>query len=72
MEGKGRDHLGDYLRFLSVANGSLRELDTQMEIANRLGFLGTANTHGVEGRICEVGKMLTVLMKRLKQKRRTS
>ncbi len=71
-EGKGRDHLGDYLRFLSVAKGSLMELDTQIEIAYRLGFMETADSHSVEQTASEVGKMLTTLMKRLKQKRMLS
>ena len=30
-EGHGRDHLGDYLRHLSIANGSLMELETHIE-----------------------------------------
>jgi four helix bundle protein len=32
-EGHGRDHLSDYLRHLSVANGSLMELETHLLIA---------------------------------------
>lgn len=37
-EGHGREHLGDYLYHLSVANGSLMELETQVLIAGRLGY----------------------------------
>ena len=38
-EGHGREHLGDYLHHLSVANGSLMELETHLLITNRLGYL---------------------------------
>jgi four helix bundle protein len=38
-EGYGRSARGDYLQQLAVANGSLKELETQLLIANRLGYL---------------------------------
>ncbi len=37
-EGAARKSTPDLLRFLSIARGSLAELDTQIEIAVRLGF----------------------------------
>jgi len=36
-EGHGRDHLGDYGPLLSLAHGSLLELETQVLIAGRMG-----------------------------------
>ncbi len=38
-EGHGRSHLGDKLRFFSVANGSLKELETEVKVAARLGLV---------------------------------
>ena len=37
-EGYGRVHRGDYIRHLSIARGSARELETHFEIAARLGY----------------------------------
>jgi four helix bundle protein len=37
-EGAARRSTAEYLRFLSIARGSLAELDTQINIALRLGF----------------------------------
>jgi four helix bundle protein len=37
-EGAARRSTAEYQRFLSIARGSLSELDTQLQIAQRLGF----------------------------------
>ncbi|PPU85468.1 four helix bundle protein [Xanthomonas hortorum pv. hederae] len=37
-EGAARRSTADYLRYLSIARGSLAELDTQLQIATRLQF----------------------------------
>jgi len=37
-EGAARRSTMDYLRFLSIARGSLSELDTQLQIAQRLNY----------------------------------
>ena len=38
-EGFGRDSHKDFAHFLSIARGSLYEVDTQLEIAERMGYL---------------------------------
>lgn len=40
-EGAARRSRPEYLRFLSIARGSLSELSTQVQIAERLGFLSS-------------------------------
>jgi four helix bundle protein len=37
-EGRTREHLKEYLQHLSIARSSLAELETQLEIATRLGY----------------------------------
>jgi len=65
-EGHGRDHLGDYLHHLSMANGSLMELETHFLIAERLHFLSAEQASCVLSMTSEVGRMLNGLVRVLK------
>lgn len=67
-EGHGREHLGDYLRHLSVANGSLMELETELLIAQRLGFLTEAECAPAFLRTAELARMLAGLTRSLKRR----
>ena len=64
-EGHGRDHLGDYLHHLSVAKGSLVELETHLLICERLKFLKSSDVQSVLGATNELGRMLSGLTKKL-------
>lgn len=64
-EGHGRDHLGDYLRHLSVANGSLMELETDLLAAGRLSYLPEEELKRVLTLTAEVGRMLAGLSRKL-------
>ena len=68
-EGYGREHVGDYLRFLSIANGSLKELETQIFIAKRLAFIDILQSESILQRTAEMGRMLTALRRKLRQLR---
>ena len=68
-EGNGRDHLGDYLRHLSFASGSLKELETQLWIANRLDFIDEPRLDEVLVGTAEVGRMLSGLKRSLRRRR---
>ena len=65
-EGHGREHIGDYLHHLSIANGSLKELETHFIIAAKLGYLSERETGPILERAEEVGRMLAGLTKGLK------
>ena len=67
-EGHQRTSTKDYLRFLSIASGSLAELETLVQLATRLHSLAPASTHGLEAEADEVGKMLRAIQTRLTDK----
>jgi four helix bundle protein len=71
-EGRGRQGLGGFLYHLSVANGSLMEVETQLLIAVKLGYVREATVEGVVRRCSEVGRMLAGLIRALKRRRATS
>ena len=58
VEGCARDSQVDYLRFLDIAFGSLRELHYQLSLSRRLGFLGNQNSSLIEPKIVETEKVL--------------
>jgi four helix bundle protein len=60
-EGRGRNSNKEFLNFLSIARGSLWELETQLEICKRLGFLDNTQTDKSYVLITEVSKMLNAL-----------
>jgi len=55
-EGYGRKHKAEYNQFLSIAYGSLLELETQSLLANDLKYVSKNET--VEKLLKEVGSML--------------
>jgi four helix bundle protein len=64
-EGHGRRRSG-YLYFLSVAASSIRELETQLLLCVRLGYLGEEEADGILTMCASVGRMLAVLARKLK------
>ena len=67
-EGQGRESCKEFVRFLSMARGSLRELSTQLKICERLHYIDESNTSTSCELITEVDKMITSLATKLKQK----
>ena len=65
-EGHGREHLGDYLRHLSFANGSLMELETHFLIAVELGYVTREQSATLMSMTSEVGRMLNGLTRKLR------
>jgi four helix bundle protein len=61
-EGAARRGQKEYLQFLYVARGSLSELDTQLEIAARLGYIVDEKSKVLRDRLDEVGRLLSGLI----------
>lgn len=65
-EGYGRSPRGDYLHPLSIANGSLKELETHLLLSIRLNYLQEKDAEPALQSASELGRMLAALMRKLK------
>jgi four helix bundle protein len=68
-EGAGRTGTGEFLQFLSVASGSLAEVETQLILSRRLELLAEAEFEPLMAEAEEIGKMLSGLKRSLRSKR---
>lgn len=64
-EGQGRRTNGEFRQALSVAHGSIRELETQVMVARRQGFLGTDGESSLLQLAAEVGRLTQGLLNSL-------
>jgi four helix bundle protein len=64
-EGQARQHVTEFRHFLSIANGSLAELDTQRILAEELKLMDADCSARLDTEITEVRKMLYVLKAKL-------
>jgi four helix bundle protein len=64
-EGEGRRMKREFRRFLLVAHGSLRELETQMLIASRLHYVKDAETGEVLDLAGRIGRRTLALVNSL-------
>ena len=69
-EGAGRDSTRDYLRHLGIANGSLKELETQLILAERVGFERRERVEDALAVADESGRLLTGLRQSLRRRSR--
>lgn len=64
-EGYGREIRGSYQQFLRIAQGSLKELETHLLIAQRAGIAPKAATESLLANAESVGKLLRLLIRKL-------
>ena len=61
-EGWGRGSRGEYIQFLTVAGGSLTELETHLIVARNLRFISSDEFGSVSKPLQDIGKMLNRLI----------
>ncbi len=65
-EGHSRSGTNDYIRFLSIAIGSLAEVETQLILACDLGYSSDAETSSILDSVAELQRMLHALRRNLR------
>jgi four helix bundle protein len=65
-EGAARNSKKECINFLYVSSGSLSELDTQLELAKRLGYLTKDEWTALDAKLTEEDKVLAGLIKQQK------
>ena len=64
-EGEGRTSKKEFIQFLSIAYGSLREVETQVLISNRLKYIDKKQCNKIIDSCSEIGKIINGLRKSL-------
>ncbi|MGO8789320.1 MAG: four helix bundle protein [Terriglobia bacterium] len=67
-EGQGRQHRPEFIQHLSIAYGSLTEVETHIQIARRLNYLNDDDERRLLDRTGEVGRLLNGLLRFLRGK----
>ena len=68
-EGHARQSTGEFRQFLGHARGSLVEIETQVLIAQRLGYVDSTRSVQLLERTAEIGKVLSGLLRALPSRR---
>jgi len=67
-EGYGRDSTGEYIQFLRVSQGSLKELETHLALSSRVGLIADSETKSFLEECDRLGKMLHRLIRSLQSR----
>ncbi|WP_436799504.1 four helix bundle protein [Rhizobium oryzicola] len=67
-EGHGRENTGSFIQFLRIAQGSLKELETHLIIAERVELLATQPFQSLSKQCDEIGRMIRALIRSLQEK----
>ena len=68
-EGKERETISEFIRFLYIAKGSAGELRTQLYIANKIGYIDDVKYKELNEKVERLSGMIANLIKALKKER---
>jgi four helix bundle protein len=69
-EGYGRDNSGNYIQFLRIAQGSLKEVETHLLISLRVSVASASAIEPILKRCDSLGRMLRTLIRSIEVKKR--
>ncbi|MFH1008589.1 MAG: four helix bundle protein [Candidatus Latescibacterota bacterium] len=67
-EGRARQHSKEFLQFLSIASGSLAEVETHIQIAERLSYMESDTAKNLLDKAGGIGRMLNGLRKSIEKR----
>lgn len=67
-EGKERETIAEFIRYLYIAKGSSGELKTQLIIAHRIGYIDEGSTKNLIRSVEQISAKLGALIRTLKRK----
>ena len=67
-EGQGRQHTPEFIQHLSIAYGSLAELETHIQIVQRLNYIDVDVAEHLLNQSAVVGRLLNGLLRSLRNK----
>jgi len=67
-EGYSRNTTQEYIHFLHIARGSKAEVETQVKICERLGYVTSEQISIALGLLTEIGKMINSMIQKLSPK----
>ena len=67
-EGNGREHTGSYIHALRISQGSLKELETHVLLAQTVELMDKTDAEQILGASEEVGKLLRSLIRGLQER----
>ena len=70
-EGAARKTSKEFIQFLTIARGSISEIDTHLEIVGRLRYVSPQHLDALDASLTELDRMLSGLVKNIRRKETT-